>query len=411
MLVDMSSGFTELSRRIRREADRIIAKVTDLRHALHAAPEAAFSEQRTAARVADVLQGAGLDVRTGVAGTGLVATVAGDSPTRAIALRADMDALPIAETTGKPYASQHRGLAHACGHDGHVAMLAGAGLVLAAMRHELAGEVKLLFQPAEEAGAGAKAMIADGALGEPAPDAIFALHAWPNLPVGMVASMPGQMTAANDLFTLTVTGIGGHGARPHLARSPILAAAELVRRISSLTNLDDVDLPRVVSVGSVHSGSRANVIPAETVIEGTIRSSNDAVRDELHSEIRRIAREVAEQQDLQVVFDVHMYCPAVVNDPRLFELFTQTAGDLFGSDGWRTIDHQSMGSEDFAGYLQHVPGLLARIGTGADSGQLHAGDFDFADGALGAGVAILAGLAVRAAGGRWQADERGPEQS
>jgi len=408
----MTSGFTELSQRIRREADKVIAEVTELRHALHASPETAFSEHRTAERVAELLTDAGLDVRTGVADTGVVATVGGDWPGGAIALRADMDALPLTDTSGKPYASRHDGLAHACGHDGHVAMLVGASLVLAALRNEISGEVRLLFQPAEESGMGARAMIDDGALGEPEPEAIFALHGWPGLPVGVVATLPGQMTAANDVFTLTVTGVGGHGARPNLARSPIIGAAELVRRISGLTNLDhETGVPRVVSVGSVHSGSRANVIPSKAVIEGTIRSSSNAVRAELDDEIRRIAREVADQRDLQVVFDVHMYCPAVVNDPSLFDLFTRTAGDLFGPDGWSVMEHPSMGSEDFAHYLQHVPGLLVRIGTGEAGGQLHAGDFDFADGALASGISLLAGLAIRASQGQLSSGERGSGRS
>jgi len=223
----MTDRLAELTRRIRQEATRVAAEMTSLRRAIHAAPEAGFSEQATAARAADILRAAGLDVQTEVAGTGVVAKLVGAAPGKVIALRADMDALPITETTGKPYASQHRGLAHACGHDGHVAMLVGAGLILAAMRDELAGEVRLLFQPAEEIGAGARAMIDAGALGEPLPEAIFALHAWSDLPVGIVGSRPGHMTASNDLFTLTVTGIGGHGARPHLARSPILGVASL----------------------------------------------------------------------------------------------------------------------------------------------------------------------------------------
>ncbi|MDP6546590.1 MAG: M20 family metallopeptidase [Phycisphaerae bacterium] len=396
----MTHGLAELTKRITREAMRVATEMTTLRREIHAAPEAGFSEQGTSARVAEILQAAGLDVRTGVAGTGVVATLSGAAPGKVVALRADMDALPITETTGKPYASQHRGLAHACGHDGHVAMLVGAGLILAAMRDELAGEVRLLFQPAEEVGAGARTMIGAGALGEPLPEAIFALHAWPGLPVGILGSRPGHMTASNDLFTLTVTGIGGHGARPHLARSPILGVAELVARISDLTRIgDDVNLPRAVSIGSMHSGSRANVIPTEAVVEGTIRAPNEAVRDELYAEIRGIAREVALAQDLQVVFDAHVYCPAVMNDPRLFEIFTETAGELFGQGGWIEMDRMSMGSEDFACYLDHVPGLLVRIGTGEESGQLHTGNFDFADGALRSGAALLAALAARAAEG------------
>lgn len=374
--------------------------MTRMRRAIHAEPEASFSEQATSARAAEALRAAGLSVQTGVAGTGVVATVKGSLPGRIVALRADMDALPITETTGKSYASKHLGLAHSCGHDGHVAMLVGAGLILSALRDQLSGEVRLIFQPAEEVGAGARTMIQAGALGDPEPEAIFALHAWPGLPVGIVGSMPGAMTASNDLFTLTVTGIGGHGSRPHLARSPILGVAELVERISALTKTgDDLDFRRVVSVGSIHSGSRANVIPNEAVVEGTIRAPNQPAHDELYAAIRDIARDVALSRDLQVVFDAHMYCPAVINDFGLYENFVRTAGDLFGPHGWVEMEHMSMGSEDFACYLDHVPGLLARIGTGSDSGQLHNGNFDFADGALRSGSALLAGMAARAAAG------------
>ncbi|MDP6044071.1 MAG: M20 family metallopeptidase [Phycisphaerae bacterium] len=396
----MLNGLTELIKRITHEATSVASEMTRMRRAIHAEPEAAFSEQSTAARAADALRAVGLDVQTGVAGTGVIATIRGAHPGKTIALRADMDALPVTETTGKSYASQHRGLAHACGHDGHVAMLVGAGVILSRLQDKLSGEVRLLFQPAEEVGAGARTMIQAGALGDPQPDAIFALHAWPGLPVGIVGSMPGSMTASNDLFTLTVTGIGGHGARPHLARSPILGVAELVERVSALTKTgDDIGLPQVVSVGSIHSGSRANVIPTEAVVEGTIRAPNPAVRDELYASIRDIARDVALRRDLQVVFDAHMYCPSVMNDPGLYEVFARTADDLFGPYGWIEMDRMSMGSEDFACYLDHVPGLLARIGTGVESGQLHNGNYDFADGALRSGAAILAGMAARASAG------------
>ncbi|MBT3201019.1 MAG: amidohydrolase [Phycisphaerales bacterium] len=398
----MINELTELTERIAQETTRVAAEMKSLRRAIHASPEAGFSEQLTASRAAEILQNAGWDIQSGVAGTGVVATLTGPRPGKIAALRADMDALPITETTGKAYASKHLGLAHACGHDGHVAMLVGAGLVLAALKDELAGQVRLLFQPAEEVGAGARTMIEAGALGDPKPDSIFALHAWPGLPVGIVGSLPGHMTASNDLFTLTVTGIGGHGARPHLARSPILGVAELVYRISELTTSDeDSKLPRVVSVGSVHSGSRANVIPTEAMVEGTIRAPNAAIRDELCAEIRKISRHVALKRDLQVVFDTHMYCPAVLNDPHLYQIFAQTAGQLFGPYGWVEMDRMSMGSEDFACYLDHVPGLLVRIGTGAESGELHTGGFDFADGALRSGAALLAGMALRASAGQW----------
>jgi len=404
----MINGLSELTDRIAAETTRIATRMTELRRTIHAEPEAGFSEQATAARAASILVEAGWDVRAGLAGTGVVATIAGSRPGKVVALRADMDALPITETTGKPYASRHRGLAHACGHDGHVAMLVGAGLVLAGLRDELSGEIRLIFQPAEEVGSGARTMIEAGALGAPKPDAIFALHAWPHLPVGIVGSRPGHMTASNDIFTLTVTGIGGHGARPHLARSPILGVAELVNRISALTQMgDDHDLPRVVSTGSMHSGSRANVIPTEAVVEGTIRAPNNEIRDEVCGEIRDIARDVASSQELQVVFDTHMYCPAVMNDPRLFDIFARTAGDLFGSAGWVEMDRMSMGSEDFACYLDHVPGLLVRVGTGAESGQLHTGGFDFADGALRPGAALLAGMAARATAENWNAQQDG----
>jgi amidohydrolase len=396
----MCNGLTELTKRITYQATAFAAEMTRLRRVIHACPEAAFSEQETSRLAAEALDAAGLDVQTGVAGTGVVATITGSKPGRVAALRADMDALPITETTGKSYASQHRGLSHSCGHDGHVAMLIGAGLILAELREELSGEIRLIFQPAEEVGAGAGTMIEAGALGDPKPDAIFALHAWPGLPVGIVGSMPGSMTTSNDLYTLTVTGLGGHGARPHLARSPILGMTELVDRVSALTKIDDdLELPRVVSVGSVHSGSRANVIPNEAVIEGTIRAPNIAVRDELYAAIREIAREVALSQDLQVVFDSHMYCPAVINDLGLYDIFARTAEELFGPYGWVKMDRMSMGSEDFACYLDHVPGLLVRVGTGAESGQLHNGNFDFADGALRSGASLMAGMAARAAAG------------
>lgn len=381
---------------ISRTVSGLLPCVTDMRRDIHAHPEIAFKEHRTAALVAGFLGERGIAVRTGVGGTGVIADITGDRPGGVVALRADMDALPIADTTGNPWASTVAGVSHSCGHDGHTAILAGTCAALAEHRTLLAGTVRAVFQPAEEAGNGAAAMVSAGALDPPVPSAIFGVHGWPGLPVGQVASTPGPMTAANDTFTLRLTGRGGHGARPAEAGSPLPAMAAVIRNADALTRTGrNESSPRVVSVCAVRAGDRPNIIPADAVVEGTIRTTDENCRRETHRELARIAEEAAASCGVSAAIEFTAYCPVVVNNPELYDLFEQVADEYIGPGARSRLDEPSMGSEDFAHYLAAVPGLLARIGIGDEAGTLHHGGFDFNDGALGNGMKLMAGLAIR----------------
>jgi len=380
---------------IRSQVAAVVDDMVGLRRELHRVPEASFVEIVTARIIARELAAMGLEVETGLAETGVAATIVGAHEGPMVALRADMDALAVTEASGKPYASHREGFSHCCGHDGHMACLVGAARVLIALRDRLAGSVRLVFQPAEESGSGAKAMLDAGVFKGQPPDAIFALHSWPGLAAGMVTARPGPMAAACDEFEITVHGQGGHGARPHKACSPIVPAARIIEAISALTGPADAPVPRVVSVGTVHAGQRGNVIPETAVLGGTIRSGDAAVRRDLHEKVRHTALTVAGEVGARVEIDIHTYCPPLMNDAGLYETFVDVADALLGPAGRTVLEHSSAGAEDFGYYLEHSPGLLFRLGVGADCAQLHNGAFDFDDAALPAGIGVLAGLALR----------------
>jgi amidohydrolase len=370
--------------------DAHLERVARLRHDLHRIPEPGYHETETAAYVADALRAVGLAPRTGVGGTGVVADLETDRDGRQVVLRADMDGLPVREATGVPYKSRREGYAHACGHDGHMAILLGVAGVLRERRERLAGRVRFLFQPAEEVAGGARAMIADGALDGMAPDAILALHGWPGLAADTVAARPGIMMASNDGFLVRVHGRGGHGARPDAARNPLPGLARAIEKLTALTRAD-----RVVSVCLVQAGEKNNVIPSRGILEGTCRALSPAVREETREAIRTAAREACAGAGLQAEVLFQTGCPAVENDPGLFDLFRAVGGALAGRLRVETLEAPSMGSEDFSCFLEYGPGLLFRVGVGEACPQLHAPGFDFNDAALGTGMRMLASMVWR----------------
>ena len=381
-----------------KEVRKVIDKAIDLRHRFHEIPECSFKENKTSHLIVQELQQMGLDVEEGIAGTGVAANIKGELPGNTIALRADMDALNIEEETSKPYASKHKGFSHSCGHDGHIVCLLEAARILVKLRKRLAGTVRVIFQPGEEKGTGAQAMIDSGALGSPLPTAIFALHAWPHLESGVVASKPGNITAAIDYFSITVKGKGGHGARPHDSISPIISASHIVQKISDLTNNgDNGRYPCVVSVGMIHGGAQPNVIPDHASIQGTIRSLNETNRRKTLEKFNKTVKKIGIQQNVQVAIDFIKYGPPVNNNPDLYHLFEKVGDDLLIPEKRAYITQQSMGSEDFGNYTQLLPGLLIRLGMGKASPPLHTSRFDFCDKSLDAGITILIGLAMKAA--------------
>jgi len=336
-------------------------------------------------------------------GTGIVAHLPGEGDA-AVALRADIDALPIEETSGVPWSSETPGRMHACGHDGHTAILVGTALVLAELARDapLPQPVTLLFQPAEEGGGGARFMIEDGALDGrigPPPARIYGLHGWPGLPVGMVATRPGAMLASADRVEIEVRGGGTHAAMPHLGRDPILAAAQIVVALQSLVarETDPLD-SAVVSITTLTGGSAFNVIPEQVALAGTLRCLQAETRQRLQRRIAEIATSVAGAHRCEAITRITEGYPVTVNDPRLVARFEQVAGGAIGADAVATLPAPIMGAEDFSFYGERIPACFFALGLEGDPAAplppLHSPRFDFNDNALPVGLAAMCSLAL-----------------
>jgi amidohydrolase len=372
-----------------------------LRQDIHQHPELGFQEFRTAALVADMLQEIGVDVQSGVGRTGVVGRI-GRGPGPTIAIRADMDALPITEKNDLPYRSVNEGVMHACGHDAHTAILLGAAQLLrqSFMEESWRGNVRLLFQPSEEdfdddGISGATAMIDDGAMEDV--DAVIALHVWSNLPAGICYFQDGASLASVDSFKAWIRGQGGHGARPHQTKDPLAMLGPILsvlyaipsRRISPLRE-------SVVSLGQIHAGTTSNVIPAEVYLEGTIRAYDPEVRTLLQSEVQR-ALKISETMGGSFDFELTCGYPALNNDPQVNDWLRQTARDLLGPEKVEDSEF-GMVSEDFAYMARQAPGAMFMLGAALPDGierHHHTDDFDIDERILPAGAAILAETARR----------------
>lgn len=374
-----------------------LALLADIRHDLHREPELSFQEARTAQRVAERLEAWGYRVTRNVGGHGVVGSLSLGDGGRSVAVRADLDALPIAEETGLPYASRRPGVMHACGHDGHVTMLLGAARRLA-QRRRFIGTVHLVFQPAEEAGkdSGAQRMIADGLFDRFPCDAIFGLHNHPGAPVGTFLFGSGPFMSASDTVHLRIRGKGGHAARPHLAVDPVLVAGSLVMALQSVVSRNiDPTQTAVVTIGTLHAGRAPNVIPDEATLGLSVRSFSEAVRRALRDRIVALATRHAEGYGATVEIDWEEGYPVVVNTAAETEFARKVALELVGPERVVSPFGPVTGSEDFAYYLQHRPGCFLRLGNGVDSPMLHNARYDFADGNLGVGAAFWTLLVER----------------
>lgn len=387
----------DLTKRI----DAILPDIVALRRDLHAHPELGFDEQRTAHRIVEALTPIeGLSIRTGVARTGVVAMLNADKPGPCVLLRADMDALPIEEQTGLPYASQNPGRMHACGHDGHTSCLVGAAHLLASMADALPGRIKFIFQPAEENEGGARYMCEAGILSDPPVDAAFALHGWPGQSVGRVAVTRGPAMAAVDSGSLTVHGVGSHGAYPHRSVDPILVASHIVVAFQAIVarTVDPLDCA-VVTVGAIHGGTVQNVIPPECSMLFTLRSHRATTRAHLREKVTQVAEHTAAAFGARVEFRWFDGYPVTVNDPALSDWVVHVARDVCGADNVVTDDPPSMGAEDFGFIAERVPAVMFRLGlrpAGADSyPSLHHPQFNFNDDALPLGIRMFCELAMR----------------
>jgi amidohydrolase len=373
-------------------------EMTAWRRDLHAHPELGFEERRTAAFVAGKLDSFGFDeVHTGIAKTGVVGVLRAGNGARAIGLRADMDALPIHETTGRHYASTVSGKMHACGHDGHTTMLLGAARYLAETRN-FDGIVYFIFQPAEELEGGARVMVEEGLFERFAVPRVFGLHNWPRAPLGSFGMRPGPIMAAADRVEIRVIGQGGHGAMPHLCRDPLVAAAQIVVALQVIVgrNVDPV-AQGVVSITQFHGGDADNVIPQTVTLRGTCRSFTAEVRDLLERRMDEIARGVAAAHQVAAEVVYTRGYPATVNTETEVALAAEAALDIVGEDRVDRSVAPVMGAEDFAFMLEQKPGAYIFMGGGGDDDapMLHSPDYDFNDEALPYGASYWARLVER----------------
>ncbi len=372
------------------------AELKEIRQYLHAHPELSLEETETARFVAEKLESWGYEVTRNVGGHGVVAQLRVGSGSKGIAIRADMDALPIVEETGLPYASKVTGKMHACGHDGHTTVLLGAAEYLARTRR-FDGTVTLIFQPAEENGrpSGAQMMIADGLFERFQFDVIFGLHNHPGAPEGTLLLRSGPMMASSDTVNITVTGKGGHASRPHLTIDPVVVACNLVVALQTVVSRNvDPTQTAVVTVGTIHAGEAVNVIPGYAKLALSVRSFEPAVRDLLEKRITKLANSIADGFDATIQIDYDRGYPVVVNSEAETAFARTVAEELVGQEKVSTC-HLIPGSEDFAYFLEHKPGSFLRLGNGMNSAILHSSKYDFADGSLTVGAAMWARLVER----------------
>ena len=370
-------------------------KIVALRRDIHREPELGFDTEKTAGKVLAALEGLPLDVETGVAQNGIVATLEGEGDGPTVALRADMDALPILEETGLPFASESEGRMHACGHDGHTSMLVGAAHALSRMRDRLGGTVKFVFQPAEEGGGGGKVMVDEGLAD--GVSSIFALHLWPGLPFGKVATKAGPIMAAADAFEMEIRGSGGHGAMPHLASDAVVIAAQVVTALQTIVSreVDPVE-PAVLTVGEIGAGTAFNIIPEKARIGGTVRTLDPGLREWMPERIQEVARGIARGMRGDADLDYTFSYPVTNNDAGAASLALGAAEDLFGAEHVLELPKPSMGAEDFAYFLERVPGAFVWLGVGEEVSGLHTPRFAFDEDILPRGSALLAALALEA---------------
>ncbi len=374
-------------------AAEIEPNLVAIRRDLHAHPELAFNEVRTAGIVAAELARLGIPHRTGVGRTGVVGTIQGGAPGPMLVIRADMDALPIAEQTGLPFASTVPGLMHACGHDVHTSTLLGVADVLNRLAPQLRGTIRLVFQPAEEVAEGAVAMMQEGVLD--GVDMTLGFHNYPDIKVGEFGYAYGGSLASVDIFDITVHGKSGHAAYPHNVVDPVVAAASLIMQLQTVVSRETRPTrPCVVTIGAIQGGTAHNIVPDSVLLKGTVRTLHPETRDDAEQSIRRLCAGVAEGMRVRVDVVYDRKCPPLVNDDALLDRGVQSVRDQLGD----VIEQgePSLGGEDFAFMMEAVPGLHLRIGSGAPGREdkLHNSDYQPDDACLAQGVQALSRVAL-----------------
>lgn len=383
-------------------AQAVHSDTVALRRAIHAEPELGLQTPRTMEKVRAALAGLPLEWKTGRSTTGAVAVLQGARPGRTVLLRGDMDGLPMPEDTGLPFCSTVPNTMHACGHDTHTAMLASAARLLCGRRDSLEGTVLFMFQPGEEGHHGAKFMMDDGLLANPAPDAAFALHIMPNAPAGVFCGKAGPLLASADVLRISVQGQGGHASMPHDAIDPMPVACEIVTAIQVyVTRRMDIFDPAVVTIAKIEGGSTNNVIPEKVNLLGTIRTLSEEARDRVHAGIARVAENVARAHECEAEVSIERGFPVTVCDARAVGVAERAIAGLFGAEGWKAMDSPVMGAEDFSYVLQKVPGAMLFLGVCPEGQQwksacpCHSNRMILNEATLARGVAAHCAIAER----------------
>ena len=388
-----NANFVDLAQ-IRSEIRTLQSQLVAWRRRLHQRPELGFKEKLTADFVSQKLQAWGIEHQTGIAKTGIVATIKSDRPGPVLAIRADMDALPIQEENDVPYRSQHDGVMHACGHDGHTAIALGTAYYLSGHRQDFSGTVKMIFQPAEEGPGGAKPMIEEGALKNPDVDAIIGLHLWNNLPLGTVGVRSGALMGAVECFRAQILGRGGHGAMPDQTIDSVVVSAQIVNALQTIVarNVNPLE-SAVVTVGELHAGTAMNVIADTARMSGTVRYFNPALEDYIGKRIEEIIAGVCQSHGANYELDYWRLYPPVINDAQIAELVRSVASEVVETPAGIMPTCQTMGGEDISFFLQEVPGCYFFLGSANPEKDLayphHHPRFDFDETALGMGVEIF----------------------
>jgi amidohydrolase len=378
----------------------VLPQIIDLRHTLHRVPEIMFGEHKTREILLEEFHGLELKFLPAYLETGIVALIEGEHPGNNVTLRADMDALPIEDLSGAQWQSQNNGFSHACGHDGHMAILVGALRVLDQLRDRIHGSVRFVFQPAEEGKGGGKLMVEKGLMDQkPVPSAVFALHGWPELPVGKIAALPGPMMAAADTFDVVIKGKGGHGAKPHLTRDPIVTGAQVIQAFQTVSSrvvnpLDAV----VVSVCSVQGGSTVNIIPDTVTLKGTTRYFKAELRDKVREAMKRIIRGICTASGTDYEFHYHEGYIPLINDADMVRSARNIVKSNLGESVWVEEIEPSMVAEDFAYFVEKVPGVCFLLGVGNNSHGLHTSQYDFNDEAIENGILLFSSLCLEILG-------------
>jgi amidohydrolase len=399
---------------LRTRVRKILPEITEIRRVLHRIPETKLEERETSKKIRELIDDTRIELLKPYIGTDVVGLLWGtktdarrhtaDRIPRAginVTLRADIDALPIEENSGKSWKSEYSGRAHSCGHDGHMAILIGTLKVLDGLTDLFEGSVRFVFQPAEEEAGGGKMMVDKGLLDtDPKPSAVYALHGWPGIATGTIAAIPGPAMAAQDRFRITVKGKGGHGAVPHRAIDPIVTSAQIVSGLQTIVSRSIEPVAAgVVSVCTIHGGTTSNVIPDQVIMEGTTRYFDKKIQSLIRSRMKEVIHGTCAAAGATYSFDYNDGYIPLVNNPDKVGFLEGVVEAYLGEKTWVPDLPQVMGAEDFAFYLDRVPGVFLRLGLGEDSPSLHNAEFDFNDRAIEAGIIVMSALALETLSG------------